>query len=86
MILKNEDYALTIDVRYKRINTTTEKTERWMCSGTGSGIKNDCLSSECSICDGLGYKYELVEIADPPNISKKFLEDLKEYVRNYQDA
>ena len=88
---KTEHYKLVVTPRYVRLNNYGEKIACHRCNGTGRGCENwehlgfGDKGYSCGRCMGNGEIEVLPNIPDPPEISKKFLEDLQNWINNYEN-
>ena len=81
----DEHYRLVLTPRYVRIDKTKIFVDCWHCQGRGSILdQEDLYPKKCERCDG-GKIEQLKPIPSPPEIDKKFLQDLQDWINNYKE-
>jgi hypothetical protein len=88
MDFENEYWRLVITPRYVRKDNAKIKVDCVHCKGSGLVENPDGMGlmdhlMKCFFCYGDGKREVLPEIPPPPEMNKKFLEDLKEWFDNY---
>ena len=88
MEVENEHWRLVITPRYVRKDNSKVKVDCFHCKGSGLVDNPDAIglmdiNMKCFFCHGDGKREILPEIPPPPEMDKKFVEDLKEWFKNY---
>lgn len=86
---KTEHYKLVVTPRYIRLDHSRETVLCYNCNGTGRGSDDwehlgfGDKGYICDKCMGSGELELLRKIPPPPEVDKKFLEDLQNWINNY---
>lgn len=92
---KTEHYKLVVTPRYIRVDDSRESILCPRCGGAGYYTNRDSDNWEhlglgcggtgykCPKCMGSGKIEVLRQIPPPPELDKKFLEDLQNWINNY---